>query len=232
VVHQVGEIAQDPSKKIMAPWTFNVKFPYDTQFTFESLMFAAGEDGNLELLTHGPPPKHPTSYYGHAPYLSASSSTSGGACSSLNPYAGPYHHAAKTTQGLLIGAHIFQPSVGTSSSSASRASPEHDSTDDYPEIEGSTCCNSTEEGHIIIMVAPVGAPSQNSSNRYPTIGRSEASNARAPSDRLAWNLNPDFNAVQLWTIMESIQHMAQEGSPLLALAQLGAEAANHVILVE
>jgi hypothetical protein len=29
--------------------------------------------------------------------------------------------------------------------------------------------------------------------------------------------------------MESIQHMAPEGSPLVALAQQGAEAANYVI---
>jgi hypothetical protein len=27
----------------MAPWTFNVKFPYDTEFTFGSLTFAAGK---------------------------------------------------------------------------------------------------------------------------------------------------------------------------------------------
>jgi hypothetical protein len=32
---QEGESAQDPFRKIMAPWTFDVKFPLDTQFTFE-----------------------------------------------------------------------------------------------------------------------------------------------------------------------------------------------------
>jgi hypothetical protein len=37
----------------MTPWTFNVKFLYDTQFLFRSLMFATGEDRNLELLTRG-----------------------------------------------------------------------------------------------------------------------------------------------------------------------------------
>jgi hypothetical protein len=41
------ESAQDPSRKIMPPWTFSIKFPYDTEFTFESLMFTAGEDENL-----------------------------------------------------------------------------------------------------------------------------------------------------------------------------------------
>jgi hypothetical protein len=43
------------------------------------------------------------------------------------------------------------------------------------------------------------------------------------------NLNSDFNAMQLQTIMESIQRMAPEGSPLVALAQHGAEVANFVI---
>jgi hypothetical protein len=43
------------------------------------------------------------------------------------------------------------------------------------------------------------------------------------------NLNPDFNAMWLQTIMESIQCMALEGSPLVALAQQGAEAANYII---
>jgi hypothetical protein len=42
----------------MAPWTFSVKFSYDTQFIFGSLMFAAGEDGDLKLLTRGPTPSH------------------------------------------------------------------------------------------------------------------------------------------------------------------------------
>jgi hypothetical protein len=43
------------------------------------------------------------------------------------------------------------------------------------------------------------------------------------------NLNLDFNATWLQTIMESIQRMAAEGSPLVALAEQGAEAANFVI---
>jgi hypothetical protein len=79
------------------------------------------------------------------------------------------------------------------------------------------------------MVAPVGAPSQNNSSRYPTIGRSKVSDAQIPGDRLAQNLNSDFNVVRLQTIMESIQCIAPEGTPLLALAQQGAEVANHVI---
>jgi hypothetical protein len=77
------------------------------------------------------------------------------------------------------------------------------------------------------MVAP--DPSGNSSSRYPTIRRSEASNGQTPDDGMIQNLNLDFNAMQLQTIMESIQRMALEGSPLVALAQQGDEVANFVI---
>jgi hypothetical protein len=66
-----------------------------------------------------------------------------------------------------------------SSSSSSTASPDQDSTDDYPEIEGSTFGDPTEEGRLIVMVALARGPLQ---------------------------------------IMESIQWMAPEGSPLVALA--------------
>jgi hypothetical protein len=118
----------------MAPCTFNIKISYDTQFTFGSLMFVVRKDKNLELLTKGPAPKHLAPVYGQAPYLLVSSSISGGACSGLNPYAGPYHHATKITLGLLIRAHIFQPSTGTSSSSTLRVFPDQDSTDHHPEI--------------------------------------------------------------------------------------------------
>jgi hypothetical protein len=100
----------------VAPWTFNIKFPYDTQFTFEPLMFATREDVNLELLTQGLAPKHLTSLYVQASYLLASSSTSSSVCSGLNPYAGPYHRTAKTIQGIPIGATIFQLSARTLSS--------------------------------------------------------------------------------------------------------------------
>jgi hypothetical protein len=167
-------------------------------------MFDVGEDGNLELLTWSPAPKYLASVYGQASYLLASPSTSGGVCSGLNPYAVSYHRAAKTTQGLPIGAHIFQPSTGISSSSASGASLDRDSTDDYPEIGGNTCWNPIEEACLIIMVAPAEEPSQNSSSRYSTIGRSKASNAQTPNDELVQNVNQDFNAVRLQIIMEPI----------------------------
>jgi hypothetical protein len=54
------------------------------------------------------------------------------------------------------------------------------------------------------MVALARAPLHNNSSRYPTIGRSEESDAQTPNDEMIRNLNPDFNAVRLQTIMESI----------------------------
>jgi hypothetical protein len=213
----------------MAPCTLSIKFSYDTQFTFVSLMFNAEKDRNLELLTRGPPQKHPASVYGQALYLPTCSSTSGSVCSYLNPYTGSYHRTAKT--GISIEAPIFQPSAGTSSYS-SVVSPGQDFTDDYPKIRGSTYWNSTDEGRLIIMVAPIEAPSQNNSSRYSTIGRSEASDAQTPGDRLVRNLNLDFNTIRLQNIMESIQRMVSEGSPLIALAQQGVVTANHVIAAE
>jgi hypothetical protein len=79
------------------------------------------------------------------------------------------------------------------------------------------------------MLAPARVPSQHSSSRYPTIGRSEASDARTSDDGMIRNLNPDFNAIRLQTIIESIQQMTHEGSPLVTLAQQGAEVANVVV---
>jgi hypothetical protein len=79
------------------------------------------------------------------------------------------------------------------------------------------------------MVAPAGGPSQNNSSRYPTIGRLEVSNDRMPNGEMIRNLNPEFNVIRLETIMESIQRMAHEGSPLIALAQQGDEVANIVV---
>jgi hypothetical protein len=97
-------------------------------------------------------------------------------------------------------------------------------------IGESICWSSTDESHLIIMVASARAPSHNSSSSYPTIRRSEASDAQMPNDGMIQNLNSDFNIMQLCTIMESIQCMIPEGSPLVALAQQGAEAVNYVIV--
>jgi hypothetical protein len=62
----------------MSPWTFDMKFPLGIQFTFESLTFTVGKDGDLKMLPPGSAPEHPT----HAP-----SSTSGSTCSGLDPFA-------------------------------------------------------------------------------------------------------------------------------------------------
>jgi hypothetical protein len=40
----------------MAPWNFDLKFPLNIQFTFGSLMFTAGEDGDLKMLPPEPAP--------------------------------------------------------------------------------------------------------------------------------------------------------------------------------
>jgi hypothetical protein len=86
----------------MALWTFSIKFLYDTQFIFGSLMFTAGEDENLELLTWDLAPKHLALVYGQPPYLLANPSTSGSACSDLNPYVGSYYHSTTTSLRFLI----------------------------------------------------------------------------------------------------------------------------------
>jgi hypothetical protein len=125
----------------------------------------------------------------------AISSTSDGNCSGLDPYAGSYICIAKLIQGIPIMASTLQPLDEASSSSSSAASPDQDSADDYPEIGGSTCWNSVEVGRLIIKVALTGAQSNNSSSRYPTIGRSEASDAQTPNNGMIWNLNPDFNVI-------------------------------------
>jgi hypothetical protein len=42
-------------------------------------------------------------------------------------------------------------------------------------------------------------------------------------------MNPDFNAVRVQAIIETIQRMAPDGSPLALVAQQGAETANLVV---
>jgi hypothetical protein len=156
-----------------------MKFPIDTQFTFRSLMFAAGEDGDLKMLPLGPAPEHPTPTH---------SSTSGGACSGLDPFIGLYIRTAKLVRDIPIVASTLRTFVGASSSSLSAS---------YSEIEDSACGNFTEDGHLILMVAPNRDRSRNSSSGYSTIGRSEASNVQTPSTELIQNVNPDFNAVRV-----------------------------------
>jgi hypothetical protein len=86
-----------------------------------------------------------------------------------------------------------------------------------------------EGGHLICMVALNGDQLHNSSSRYPTIGRLEASDAHTPSGGLVRNLNLDLNAVWVHAIMETIQRMVPDGSPLAVLAQQGAKVANLIV---
>jgi hypothetical protein len=181
------------------------------------------------MMPPGLAPERLTSADGRAPWSLMTSSTSSGACSGLDPIVELYIRIAKIIWGIPIKTSTLRPLAGASSSSSSAASPDQNSSDDYPEIGISACRDSTGEGHLIFMVAPNGDPSHNSFSRYPTIGRSEASNAQTSNDGRIHNLNPDFNAIRLQTIMESIQRMATEGSPLVALAQQGAKVANIII---
>jgi hypothetical protein len=63
----------------MAPCTFDVKFPHDTEFTFGSLMFIAWEDRDPKMLPPGPALEL---------LALAPSSTSGGSYSGLDPFVG------------------------------------------------------------------------------------------------------------------------------------------------
>jgi hypothetical protein len=89
----------------MAPWTFDVKFPLGTRFTFGSLMFTAGEDGDLKLVPPSSAPEHP------AP---APSSTSSNTYSGLDPFAGLYIRTAKLIRGLPIVTSTLWTSIGAS----------------------------------------------------------------------------------------------------------------------
>jgi hypothetical protein len=204
----------------MTPWSFDVKFPLGTQFTFGSLTFVAGEDEDLKMLPPGTAPEHP------AP---APSSTSGGTCSGSSSFAGLYIHTVKLVRGILIITSTIRPFVGASSSSSSASFPDRDSSSGYPEIGASACGNSAEDGHLILLVASDGDRACNSSSGYPTIGRSKVTDAQTPITGLVQNLNPDFNVVQVQVIMETIQHMTPDGSPLALLAQQGVETVNLIV---
>jgi hypothetical protein len=168
-----------------------VKFPRGTQFTFRSLTFIAGEDGYLKMLPSGTTPEHPAL---------ATSFTSGGTCSGSDPFAGLYIRTTKLVQGIPIVTSTIRPFIRVSSSSSLASSPDRDSSSDYPEIGASACGNSAEDGRLILMVAPDGDQTHNSSSGYPTIGRSEAT-PQTPSAGLDRNLNPDLNAVRVQAIM-------------------------------
>jgi hypothetical protein len=169
----------DPHHKIS-----DVKFPRGTQLTFGSLMFATREDGNLRMLPLGPGPECQALTHGQDLCRSATSMTSGGTGSGLDSCARLYIHATKHVRGIPVMTSSLRPSTRVSSLSSPVASPDHNSFDDYPEIEISACGNSAREGRLIFTVAPNGDPSRHSSSRYPTIKRSEASDAGTPNARM------------------------------------------------
>jgi hypothetical protein len=70
-----------------------MKFSLGTQFTFGSLTFTAGEDGDLKMLPPGPAPEHSTP---------APSSASDGAYSGSDHFARLYTRTAKLVRGIPI----------------------------------------------------------------------------------------------------------------------------------
>jgi hypothetical protein len=158
--HERGS-TQDLSEKTMAPWTFDIKFPCDTQLTFGSLTFVAGEDRDLKMLPPGPAPED---------LALASLSTSSGSCSGSDHCAGSYICTTKIVRGIPVMTSILRPLAEALSSSSSTSTPDPDSSDDYLEIGASTYVKPAEGGHLICMVALNSDRSNNTSSRYPTIG--------------------------------------------------------------
>jgi hypothetical protein len=162
------------------------------------------------MLPPGPAPEHPTP---------APSSSSDSTCLGLDLFAGLYIHTVNLIRGIPIVMSTLRTFTRAPSSSSSASSPSRDLSDEYPEIRASAYVKSAEDSRLILMVAPNGDRSHNSSSGYPTIERSETSDAQTPSAGLTRNLNPDFNVVWVQAIMETIQRMTPDGSPLALLAQ-------------
>jgi hypothetical protein len=154
----------------MASWTIDIKFPRGTEFTFESLTFAAGEDRDLRMLPPGEAAEH------IAP-SSASSETQ----AESDLFDGPYICTVKLIRGILVVTTILRPCAGAASSSPSALSSDQGSSKNYPEIRVNTCESSASTSRLICVVAPNEDQPRHSSSGYPTVGRSEASDARTPS---------------------------------------------------
>jgi hypothetical protein len=154
----------------MTPWTFDVKFPLGTKFTFGSLTFAAGEDGDLRMLPLGEATEH-----------TAPSSASSETQANSDFFDGSYIRTVKLVRLIPIVTTILRPCTGASSSSSSALSSDQGSSEDYPEIGVSTCGSSADISRLICMVAPNEDQPRHSSSGYSTIGRSEASDARTSS---------------------------------------------------
>jgi hypothetical protein len=143
---------------------------------------------------------------------------------------GPYIRTVKLIRGILVVTTILRPCAGAASSSRSALSSNQGSSEDYSEIGVSSCRSPADVSRLNCMMAPNEDQPRHSSSGYPTIGRSEASDARTPSIGMIRNLNPDFNVVRVQAIIKTIQRMTPDGSPLALLAQQGAEAANLVVV--
>jgi hypothetical protein len=150
----------------MAPWTFDIKFPRGTEFTFGSLTFVAGEDGDLRMLPLGEAAEH-----------IAPSSTSSETQAESDLFDGPYIRTVKLIRGIPVVTTILRPCAEAASSSPSALSSDQGSSEDYPEIGVNTCESSASTSLLICMVAPNEDQPRHSSSGYPTIGRSEASDA-------------------------------------------------------
>jgi hypothetical protein len=150
----------------MAPWTFDIKFPRGTEFTFGSLTFAVGEDGDLRMLPPGEAAEH------IAP-SSASSETQ----TESDLFDESYIRTVKLIRGIQVMTTILRPCARAASSSPSALSSDQGSSENYPEIRVNTCESFTSTSRLICMVAPNEVQPRHSSSGYPTIGRSEASDA-------------------------------------------------------
>jgi hypothetical protein len=127
----------------MASWTFDIKFPRGTEFTFGSLTFATGEDRDLRMMPPGEAAEH------IAP-SSASSETQ----AESNLFDGSYIRMVKLVRGIPVVTTILRPCAGASSLSSTTLSADQGSSEDYLEIGVSTCESSASISHLICMVAP------------------------------------------------------------------------------
>jgi hypothetical protein len=91
-----------------------MKFPLGCQFTFGSLIFTVGGDGDLKMLPPGLVPEHP---------IPAPSSTSDDACSGLDLFTRLYICTVKLIRGISIVMSILRLFIGALSSSSSTSSP-------------------------------------------------------------------------------------------------------------
>jgi hypothetical protein len=89
----------------MAP--LDVKFPRGTQFTFGSLTFVTGEDGDLKMLPLEAALEHLVLVHGPDPCSPVNSSTLDGACSGWDLCAGLFPRTVEIVQGISVVTSIL-----------------------------------------------------------------------------------------------------------------------------